>query len=72
MQARKAFALRRLHSKVNALKYLPAVALGVESLVVHVPQNSNRLFALGLALQHGRLSPSAGLVAQLDFKARWR
>ena len=52
---------------------LPAIALGVQSLIVHVPQDSNGFLSFGLALQHSRLSSSASLVAQLDFKAwgRW-
>lgn len=44
------------------------IALRVQPLVVHVPEDADRFLALGLALQHGRLPSSRGLVLQFDLE----
>lgn len=47
------------------------IALRVQPLVVHVPQDADRFLALGLALQHGRFPSSCGLVLQFDLEVGW-
>lgn len=47
------------------------IALRVQPLVVHVPQNADRFLALCLALQYSRLSTSRSLVLQFDLKVGW-
>ena len=47
------------------------VHLGVQPLVVHVPQDSNWLLSLGFTRQHSGLSFQGSLTGCLDLK-RWR
>lgn len=47
------------------------IALRVQSLVVHVPQNANWFFSLSLALKYSRFSSSCSLILQFDLKVGW-
>lgn len=46
------------------------IALCVQSLVVHVPQNADWFLSLRLALQYSRFSTASGLIFQFIFELR--
>ena len=46
------------------------IALCVQPLVVHVPQDSNGFLTLRLALQYRGFSTTGGLIPQLDLEMR--
>ena len=49
---------------------VPGVHEGVQPLIVHVPEYSNRLLSLGLARQDCGLSLESGLTSRLDLEGR--
>lgn len=48
------------------------IALRVQSLVVHVPQDTDWFLALRLALQHSRFTATRGLISQFNLELRRR